>query len=274
MDFRRPVMRLLLGVPTALVVLTGLLLSAGPVEAEAPFFYDDIALSSQYDPELDPLMRGAGLVNILVQSWSRPDAGHPRQALTEQTYTTQYRLQWHATLDPASTLLVELKASTKDRVVTGDYFIRSEYVYQGIRAPLWVYGGVRIPEKDDILVWAGAESMSFRLNDVWRGCRWDIPVALRGWAEIRHDIAETHPVYRLSVLAHNTPILTVRGLVVGTAMDMFFTRADQPHWILEGHVDYRLMEGAARLAVITGYGLDLAEDGEQRLSAGLRIGFL
>ena len=256
----------------ALVMGIALAVSAGMARAEAPFFYEDLTVASIYDPGFDPLSRQDGLLSVLGQAWSQPDAVHPGEGVASQDYAAQYRLRWLATLDPRYSLLVELKASSRDRVVDEDYFVRSEFVVQGLRAPMWVYGGIRVPEKDDFMVYAGAESMSRRLRDFFPGFPLRVPAAFRGYAEVRYDLDEHDPTLRLTTLAHTIPGWGVPRLTLGVALDGFFREGTTPHWVLQGHADYLLTRGMTRVSVVSGYAVALQEDGEQRASLGLRVG--
>jgi len=263
------------GILAALVVaiLAGLALPTGRAAAEAPYFYDDLTIASIYDPDFDPAMRQAGLLALMGQAWSRSDNGDPRQNLADQDYVGQYRLQWWATLDPRYSLLVELKGSDKDQAVADDFFVRTEFVYQDLPVAMWVYGGLRIPEgSEDPTIWAGVESMSHRISDLFPGADDRIPVAFRGYAELRYNTDDNDPVLRLTALGHTVSGWGVPDLTLGTALDTFFQEGADPLWILQVHADYLLTHGAARVSVITGYGLDLDADGEQRLSLGLRAG--
>jgi hypothetical protein len=257
----------------AVAILAGLGLSAVRAAAEAPYFYDDLSIASIYDPDFDPAMRQAGLLALVGQAWSRPDNGDPRQNLGDQDYVGEYRLQWWATLDPRYSLLVELKGSDKDQVVADDYFLRTEFVYQDLPVAMWVYGGMRVPEgSEDPTVWFGVESMSHRIGDLFPGAEDRVPVAFRGYAELRYDFEDNDPVLRLTALGHTVSGWGVPDLTLGTALDTFFQEGNAPRWILQFHADYQLTHGAARVSVVSGYGLDLDSEGEQRLSLGARLG--
>ena len=254
-------------------ILAGLALPAGRAAAEAPYFYDDLTVASIYDPGFDPGMRQSGLLALLIQGWSRPDGSNPRQSLADQDYTGQYRLQWAITLDPRYSLLVELKGSDRDQVIADDFFVRTEFVYQALPVAMWAYGGMRIPEgSEDVTVWVGLESMSHRIGDIFPGAEHRIPVGFRGYAELRYNLDANDPVLRLTALGHTLTDWGVPNLTLGTALDTFFQEGTSPRWILQAHADYFLTSGAARVSLVTGYGLDLAADGEQRVSLGVRAG--
>ncbi len=257
----------------AVAVFAGLTMPAIRASAEAPYFYDDLTVASGYDPDFNPAMRNAGLLALLGQAWSRPAADNPRQNLVDQQYTGEYRLQWVATLDPKYSLLVELKGSDRDRVVAEDYFVRTEFIYQGLTAPLWVYGGMRVPEgPEDMKVWAGLETMSFRISDLYSDMKVRLPVAFRGYAELRYDFDQQDPELRLTALVHTLSGWGVPDLTLGAALDSYVQEGSLPRWIVQAHADYLLTHGAVRVSVITGYGLDLDENGEQQASLGLRLG--
>ncbi len=261
------------GFAVAFAVLLGVLSLTGRAAAEAPFFYDDVSLAATYDSTFTPMDRHAGLVALMVQGWSYPPPGTPRQSVADQDYAAEYRFQWWATLDPRYSLLVELKGSSRDQVVAGDYFLKSEFVYQGVHAPLWVYGGIRLPEKDNFMVYGGVESMSMKLQDMIPSTTLDLPVAFRGWAELRYDIDDTNPTLRLMGMGHTIPGWGVENFTLTAGLDTFFKEASEPIWMLEGHAEYAVTPpGFARLSVMAGYGIDLRAAGEQRLSLGARLG--
>lgn len=255
----------------AAVLLAAVLVSAAPpAQAEAPFFYDPLGAAALYDPEFYPLNRTEGLLVLMGQAWSQPDNGDGRQALTEQDYTAEYRMRWIASLDPRYSLLVELKASDRDRIVADDYFLKAEFLYQGMDAPLFVYGGLRLPEKTDFMAYAGLESMSYRLSDIIPGMRYDTQLAFRGFAEVRYDLDADDPVLRLMALAHTLPLPYVPGLLLSTGIDSFFMEGAAPRWLLEAHAEYALRRGVMGWSLIGGYSLDLEDGGEQRASLGVR----
>ncbi len=265
--------RPLVGLGVLAAVAAGLFLGAGRAAAEAPFFYDSIALHSTYDPDFNPMNRHAGLVALLVQGWSYPDAGTPRQSIFDQNYAAEYRFQWWATLDPRYSLLVELKADSRDLTVGEDYFLKTELVFQNVKAPLWVYTGMRVPEKTDFMVYGGVETMSFKLQDMLRNVDYDMPLAFRGFAELRYDLDDDDPTLRLMGLGHTLPEWGVPNLTLTAGLDTFFNTSRAPVWMLEGHAEYEMVPpGFARLSVLAGYGIDLRASGEQRFSIGARLG--
>jgi|GEM_PF-6584320 len=258
----------------AVIVVLGFTTSGlfpAPARAEAPFFHDPLADHVDYDPEFFPLNRSTGLISLMGQAWSRPDLGHPDQALTNQDYWGEYRFQWVAALDPAYTLAVELKGSDRGHLVADDYFLKSEFLYQGLEAPLYLYGGIKLPEKDNFLFYGGLESMSYRLRDAFPNLGFSIPVGLRGFSEVRWTVDEPNPTLRFMALAHTLPDFVVRDLTVSVGADMFFHDAVEPRWLLEGHIEYAVPYGRSlRWSVITGYEFDLRDPNGQRLSLGVR----
>jgi len=262
-----------LGVAVAFAVLLGVFSMAGRAAAEAPFFYDDVSVAATYDSTFSPMNRHAGMLALMVQGWSYPTATTPRQSVFDQDYAAEYRAQWWATLDPRYSLLVELKGSSRDKVVAEDYFLKSEFVYQGVHAPLWVYGGIRLPEKTNFMVYGGVESMSMKLQDMIPSTTVDLPVAFRGWAELRYDIDDTNPTLRLMGMGHTLPGWGVENLILTAGLDTFFKESAEPIWLVEGHAEYAVTPpGFARLSVMAGYAIDLKAGGEQRLSVGGRLG--
>jgi hypothetical protein len=262
-----------IGVAVAFAVLLGIVSVAGRAAAEAPFFYDDVSVAATYDSTFNPMNRHAGLLALMVQGWSYPTSGVPRQSVFEQDYAAEYRLQWWASLDPRYSLLVELKGSSLDQVVADDYFLKSEFLYQGAHAPVWIYGGMRLPEKTNFMVYGGVESMSMKLQDMLPSTTADLPVAFRGWAELRYDIDDTNPTLRLMGMGHTLPGWGVENLTLTAGLDTFFKESAEPIWLVEAHAEYAVTPpGFARLSVLAGYAIDLKAGGEQRLSLGGRLG--
>lgn len=254
----------------ACVLVGAFALGPSPARAEAPHFYDSLGPSALYDPEFFPMNRIGPLVSILVQGWSRPDAGVPRQAPFDQNYEQQYRLLVNLGLDPRYSLLVELKGDSRDQVVGDDYFLKTEFFYQGLEAPLFVYGGMRMPEETDFLVYGGIESMSYAPRDLIPPLEADIPVAVRGFAEVRYDMDDNDPTLRLYTMLHTLPVRFAPTAVMSVGLDSRFQERVGPRWILDAHLEYRLPLGMIRPALVTGYALDLEDGGEQRLSLGLQ----
>ncbi|NNF08523.1 MAG: hypothetical protein HKN21_17305 [Candidatus Eisenbacteria bacterium] len=257
--------RLSLGVLVGVMML-GLVPTA---QAEAPFFYDPLGQHVLYDPEFYPLNRSAGLLSVMAQGWSVP-SDSPTEGVFEQDYEQEYRLQWVASLDPRYSLLVELKGSSKDDVIGDDYFLKSEFLYQGLDAPLYLYTGVRFPEEGDFLWYGGVESLSYRISDMTGSENATMPLAFRGFAEVRTRVeGETDPVLRLMALAHTLPELGVQGLTLSFGLDSFFQENNEPTWLLEAHAEYRIFGSFLRWVLLSGYAYDI-ETEVQRLSVGVR----
>jgi len=246
-----------------------LLFGASGAYAEAPFFYDPLGEHIIYDPEFYPLNRSAGLLSLIGQAWSRPDEG-PGQSPFTQDYHGEYRFLWVASLDPAYSLLVELKGSDRDNLVEDDYFLKSEFLYQGLEAPLFPYAGIRLPEDADFLFYGGLESMSYAVDDFIPNRKIGVPVAVRGWAELRiPSDSDLDPSLRLMGMAHSLEIPHVPDLVLSAGIDAIFNETKRPRWLLEGHAEYTLGYGFVRWVIMTGYALDLDTE-EQRASVGLK----
>jgi len=251
----------------------GLALSPVPrAVAEAPYFYDSVGDHVQYDPEFYPLNWSPGMLALSAQAWSRSDPpGTPRQAWSNQENTGQYRLQWWASPDPAYSLLVELKGDTEGNAVGEDYFLRSEFYYHGLQTALFLYVGIRVPDKGDFTVYGGVESLSYRLSDIFTGMKQDIPVAFRGFGEIRYVMDAEDPYLRFQAMAHTLPEWGVRSLVLSAAMSLVIQDEASPEYELQGHAEWYFYESFVRAGATFGYGLDLDSDGEQRFAAGLRL---
>jgi hypothetical protein len=252
-----------------LAAMTGLVAQAA---AEAPFFYDDLSSAAYYDPGFDPSGRMVGTLTVLAQGWSFPAADDPRQDVSDQDYTQQYRARWNFTLDERSAISVEMKGASKGMVVADDYFMKGEYVYKGAQVPLWVYGGIRVPNETDYLVYGGVETMSYRLSDLFANMASDLPLAYKGYAEIRHDLDDHDPELRLMLLGHTVPDWLVPRLTLAAGLDTYFREGMDPKWYVQGHADYLIRQGFGRLSAIAGYAVDLDRDGEQRLSLGVSVG--
>ena len=255
-----------------LAILAGMAGLASQAAAEAPFFYDDLSVAASYDPSFDPSARSVGTLTVLAQAWSLPPADDPRQDVSDQDYTQQYRAQWNFTLDDRSAISVELKGASKGMVVGDDYFMKSEYIYKGARAPLWAYGGIRVPNETDFVVYGGVETMSYRLGDLFTSMTSDLPLAYKGYAEIRYDLDDENPALRLMLLGHTIPDWLVPRLTLGAGLDTYFREGMDPKWYVQGHADYLIRQGFGRLSAVAGYAVDLDSDGEQRLSLGVSVG--
>ena len=253
-------------------ILAAMVGMAAQAAAEAPFFYDDLSRAAYYDPGFDPSGRSVGTLTVLAQGWSLPPADNPRQDVSDQDYTQQYRAQWNFTLDERSAISVELKGASKGMVVADDYFMKGEYIYTGARAPLWVYGGIRVPNETDYLVYGGVETMSFRLSDLISDMSTDLPLAYKAYAEIRHDLDDKNPELRLMLLGHTIPDWLVQRLTLAAGLDTYFREGMNPKWYVQGHAEYLIRQGFGRLSAVTGYAVDLDRDGEQRLSFGVSVG--
>jgi hypothetical protein len=243
---------------------------APDARAEAPFFYDPLGEHAIYDPEFYPMNRTAGFLSLVAQAWSVPGAGDRDEPLFDQEFEGQYRMLWNFTLDPAYALKLELKASTRDNVVGEDYFLRSEFLYQGLEAPLFLYGGIKLPEEGDFLFYGGIESLSYTLMDLMPSSSANLPLALRGFAEVRTLVeGDGDPTLRLMALVHTIPTFAVENLTLGLSLDSFYTEAGKPVFRLQGQAEYRVGSGFMRWGVLGGYAVDLA-DSEQRLSLGVQ----
>ncbi len=256
----------------ALAVTAALVLAAGRAAAEAPFFYDDISTVSVYDSTFTPMNRHAGLLNLYVQGWTYPDAGNPRQGVLSQNWAAEFRGRWVAPLDPAQSLTIEVKGSSRDHVVSEDYFLRTEYMYQGLKVAMFPYAGMRVPEHGEFEVYGGLESMSYKLQDVFPGFQGDVPLGFRGWAELRYDLDASNPVLRLEALSHTLAGWGVPDLTVTGGLDTFFQEGAAPRWLFEAHAEYALTQGFGQLGVLAGYSLDMAHDGIQQFSLGGKVG--
>ena len=261
-------------VPAVLVlsVLAGLAGFTARAMAEAPYFYDEIASTATYDPEFDPGARMNRTLSVMAQLWSMPDAEDPCEGVVDQDYTQQYRAQWTFTLDQQSALSVELKGSSKGRVVDDDYFMKAEYLFKGAKAPLWFYGGMRLPRETDFLVYGGVETMSYRLSDILQDMARDVPVAYKGYAELRYDLDDEDPTLRLMVLGHTIPDGLLQRLTLAAGINSAFRDGMAPRWTLQGHAEYQFTRGFGQLNGVVGYAVDLEEEGEQRLSLGVLAG--
>lgn len=255
-----------------LAVLAGMTGLAAQAAAEAPFFYDDLSSAAYYDSGFDPSGRMLGTLTVLAQAWSLPSTDDPRMDVSDQDYTQQYRAQWNFTLDDRSAISVELKGASKGMVVGDDYFMKSEYIYKGARAPLWVYGGIRVPNETDFVVYGGVETMAYRLGDLISDMGTDLPLAYKGYAEIRHDLDDHDPTLRLMLLGHTIPDWLVPRLTLAAGLDTYFRDGMDPKWYVQGHADYLIRQGFGRLSAVVGYAVDLDPDGEQRLSLGASVG--
>ena len=242
---------------------------AAPVYAEAPSVYDPLGNQAEYDPDLFPLNRSAGTVELLIQGWSEVDPAHPRGSVFNQDYTEQFRLRWFASLAPEYTLLVEGKASGKDHAVLDDYFLKTDLSYQGLSSPFIPYGGMRFSENDSWTAYFGLESLSHRTADVFNKAQNRAPVAYRGWMEVRfHEKGQ--PTLRLQGMAHSLPEL-VENMDFSVGLDTFFTEGFSPDWLAALHWDWEVTKGFGRIFTATGYEYNLRTK-EQRASfgAGLR----
>ena len=207
----------------------------------------------------------------MVQTWSQPSADDPHGSLAGQKYVEQYRLRWFASLDPRWRLLVDAKASGADRVVPDDYFLKLDLLYQGLDGPWFLYGGVRLPEEEDWVLYLGIESLSWRLEDLFGGRETRIPIAFRGWVEGRWTQGSDNPVLRPQLMMHTLPQLSSR-LVFSLNADMAFTGNAEPQWLLGGHAEWTLKRGFVRPMIVLGYDWSVRDD-VQRLSAGLNLEF-
>jgi hypothetical protein len=241
---------------------------AGPAgaRAEAPFFYDAIGDLAVVDTTFQPARRTAGGLALFLQAWSVP--GTPAQSPGRQEVAGEYRLQWSYPLDPRYELRLELKADTRDGAIDEDYFLRGEFFYKGAHVPLWFYGGVRLPEKDNVGGYAGLETMSRRLGDV---LPLEPPLAVRAFAEARLSQDEPHPTVRFMGLLHTVPARQGSFLVAGAALDTYFQEMSAPRWILQGHLELEGGRKLLRFEVTAGYAVEPAT-GEQRVSLGVRRG--
>jgi hypothetical protein len=257
---------------TALAIVAGIASSSSPAAAEAPFFYDELSSAAYYDPDFDPATRTTGTLTVLAQAWSFPPSYDPGRNVADQDYAQQYRAQWGFTLDERSALSVELKGASKGMVVGDDYFMKAEYLYKGVRAPMWVYGGIRVPNETDFLVYGGVETMSYRLGDILSSMTRDLPIAYKGYAEIRYDMDDQDPTLRLMLLSHTVPDWLMRRLTLGAGLDSYFREDTNPRWAVQGHAEYQVTQGFGRLSGLVGYAIDLDSGGEQRLSLGVSVG--
>jgi hypothetical protein len=260
----------------AIVFAVTALLTAAQAGAEAPFFYDDLFNATFYDPEFKAQNRPRGYLAGLIQGWSRPEVGaHARQSLARQDWTDQYRLIWNAPLPKSPIgLLIELKGAGARDVVPDDYWARGE-IYGGLEtAPIWLYGGFRAPQEGAITIYGGLESMSYRIEDLFKNAKETLPIAFKGYAEIRYNEDDNdNPVLRLMLLSHNIVGEWLGPFTIGVPIESLFSEGQSPQWILSPHVDIKLTDGFFRLDLNTGYAVDLASGGEQRAMIGLRGAF-
>ena len=261
---------------TVPLMLAGLVLGLPALttraRAEAPYFYDVLGQHALYDPEFYPLNWSSGMLGLSAQAWSKPSAGTGgRQALGNQEISGQFRLEWWASIDPAYSLLVELKGSTEGNVVADDYFLHSEFFYHGLSTPLYVYGGIRVPEHGEFNLYGGVESLSYRLSDIFKSMESDIPVGFRGSGELHYEIDQEHPFLRLQALAHTLPEWGIRSLILGAAFDVYVQEREKPRYEVQGHADWYFYESFIRMAATGGYSIDLDGDGEHRFAAGIRL---
>ena len=259
------------------VVLGGLLLG-GPSDqarAEAPFFYDDLYDVAFYDPDLTPMNRPVGYLAGYIQWWSTPDPGHPKQTLTDQDHTDQYRLKWVTPLKQASSaIMLELKGAGEKNIVPEDYFLRAEWIYRGLESPMFIYAGLRAPREGDPIIYAGLESMSFLPSDLFKKVEKRIPIAFKGYGEVRYDTDADNPTLRLMILAHSlrdTPL--GKRVAIAAPFEAQFNEDRRPLWLFSPHLDVNLIDGLFRLDFVSGYELELHENGGHRWSLGLRGAF-
>jgi len=254
------------------LALGALAVLAPSARAEAPYFYDALGSHVLYDPEFYPMNWSGSMLSIMGQDWKRPDPpGAPRQAWSNQNDYGEYRLEWWVSPDPAYSLKVELKGATAANVVDADYFLASEFFYHGLETPLFVYGGIRVPEEGDFSVYGGVESLSYRLSDMFKDMEQDIPVAFRGFGEIHYTMEDQNPSLRLQTMAHTLPEWGIRSVTLSAAMDMTFQEEAKPRFELQGHAEWFFYEAFVRAGLITGYSVNVAHDGEQRFAAGIRL---
>jgi hypothetical protein len=252
--------------------LTALVLALCPLapRAEGPYFYDPLGSSAVYDPDFFPLNRSSGVLDLMFQVWSGPPTSESG-SLSNRKYVEQFRLQWFASLDPRWRLLIDAKASGADHVVPDDYFLKVDLLYQGLDAPWFLYGGVRLPEKDEWILYLGMESLSWRLEDFFRGMDSHIPLAMRGWIEGRWTQGSEYPVARPQLMIHTLPGLS-GSMVFSANADMAFTGDAGPQWFLGGHFEWTMKRGFVRPMILLGYDWE-ARTGVQRLSAALNLEF-
>jgi len=210
------------------------------------------------------------------QLWSQPRDGHPKENVFSQQYVEQFRAQWFASLDPNWTLLLDAKASGKDNVVREDYFLKADILYQGWDKPFYPYGGMRFPESGNWVVYGGVETMSYRPGDVHGKARTNVPLAARGWLELRYQDGQNSPTLRVQGLIHTLPDLfaslpgPLDGLVLSAGIDSHFNDDRKAEWLAVGHIDWTLKRGFARPMIVSGYAVDMST-GEQRASLGLGV---
>ena len=248
----------------------GSILAPAASRAEAPFFYDDLFDAAFYDSTFVPANRPVGFLTGALQAWSVPD--RPSQNAGDQSYFGEYRVRWVTPLEAKSALLVELKGAARTEIVRDDYVVKSEFIYRGLEAPAWIYGGLRIPEESDFLVYGGVESMSFQAQDLFKNVEESIPVAGKGYAEVRWDMDDSNPSLRLVALPHTVPG-RLGPATVAAPFEVFFQEGVRPLWLFTPHLDVNVLAGFVRVDLTSGYAIELRDGGEQRFAAGIQASF-
>ncbi len=257
------------------LILLGLALLGGipgDAGAEAPFYYDDLYDVSFYDPNFQPMFRPTGYLAFLAQGWTY--ANVPGESLQDQNLRGEYRLRWSVGLDEAySALLIEGKAAQQKNIVPEDYFLKLEYIYRGLKAPLWLYGGARLIEDADAVLYGGVETMAFHVADLLKTTSRKLPLAFKGFAEVRYNPdVENNPSLRLMAMVMN-PKGSLGLVTLALPVDMTFAENEKPIYLLSPHLDVTVLKGFLQVDLVSGFSVELKEDGEQRASIGIRAGF-